>query len=83
MKVVKSGDVAKVTVEVEGAKDVEIRRLICKEDGADNFAMRMFELKPGGCTPLPSIVMSTRYLCLREEAFLFVKERNTNLALNS
>ena len=36
----------------EGAKDVEIRWLISKEDGAENFAMRMFELQPGGHTPL-------------------------------
>ncbi|MFQ5953395.1 MAG: cupin domain-containing protein, partial [Candidatus Omnitrophota bacterium] len=29
-----------------------IRRLISKEDGAENFAMRMFELQPSGYTPL-------------------------------
>jgi len=52
MKVVKSSDIAKKPVEVAGAKDVEIRWLISRDDGADNFAMRMFELKPGGFTPL-------------------------------
>jgi len=31
---------------------VGIRWLISKEDGAQNFAMRMFELQPGGHTPL-------------------------------
>ena len=36
----------------EGAKDVEIRWLISKEDEAENFAMRMFEIQPGGHTPL-------------------------------
>lgn len=52
MKVEKSSSIPKNVVEVEGAKDVEIRWLICKDDGAENFAMRMFELKPGGYTPL-------------------------------
>jgi len=52
MKIEKSSDIAKRPVEVEGAKDAEIRWLISKEDGAENFAMRMFEIKPGGFTPL-------------------------------
>ena len=52
MKIEKSGSIAKVAVETEGAKDVEIRWLISKDDGAKNFAMRMFELQPGGHTPL-------------------------------
>ncbi|MBN1392732.1 MAG: cupin domain-containing protein [Sedimentisphaerales bacterium] len=52
MKVKKSGDIVKHPVEVGGARNTEIRWLISKEDGAKNFAMRMFEIKPGGFTPL-------------------------------
>ena len=52
MKVVKSGDVSKKPVEVEGANGVSIRWLITKDDGAWNFSMRMFELEPAGHTPL-------------------------------
>lgn len=52
MKVEKCDNIVKRPVEVEGARDTEIRWLISKEDGADNFAMRMFEIQPGGCTPL-------------------------------
>jgi quercetin dioxygenase-like cupin family protein len=52
MKIEKSSDVAKRPVEIEGARGTEIRWLISKEDGAENFAMRMFEIKPGGFTPL-------------------------------
>jgi quercetin dioxygenase-like cupin family protein len=52
MKVEKSSNIAKRPVEAEGAKGTEIRWLISKEDGAENFAMRMFEIKPGGFTPL-------------------------------
>ncbi|MHC4207083.1 MAG: cupin domain-containing protein [Planctomycetota bacterium] len=52
MKIEKSSSISKNPVEMEGAKDVGIRWLISKEDGAENFAMRMFELEPGGHTPL-------------------------------
>ena len=52
MKIAKSSSVKKSPVEIEGAKDVEIRWLIAKDDGAENFAMRMFEIQPGGHTPL-------------------------------
>lgn len=37
--------------EEEGVKDTTIRWLITKDDGADNFAMRIFTLQPGGHTP--------------------------------
>jgi len=52
MKIEKSSNIAKSPVQEQGAKGVEIRWLISKEDGAENFAMRMFELQPGGHTPL-------------------------------
>jgi quercetin dioxygenase-like cupin family protein len=37
--------------EVEGYSGVSIRWLISEKDGANNFAMRLFEIKPGGNTP--------------------------------
>jgi quercetin dioxygenase-like cupin family protein len=52
MKIEQSSNIAKVAVEAEGVKDVGVRWLISKDDGAENFAMRMFELQPGGHTPL-------------------------------
>ena len=52
MKVEKSSNIAKKPVEIDGAKGAEMRLLISKADGAQNFAMRMFELQPGGHTPL-------------------------------
>ena len=36
----------------KGIKDLKIRWLISKKDGAENFAMRLFEIKPGGHSPL-------------------------------
>ncbi len=52
MKVEKSSNIDKKPVGIEGAKGVEIRWLISKIDGAENFATRMFELQPAGHTPL-------------------------------
>lgn len=52
MKLENSKNIAKNPVEVDGAKGAEMRLLISKADGAENFAMRMFELQPGGHTPL-------------------------------
>jgi quercetin dioxygenase-like cupin family protein len=52
MKVERSAKIAKMPVNVEGASGVEIRQLISKADGAPTFAMRMFEIEPGGHTPL-------------------------------
>lgn len=44
-------DIALEEVTMEGAKKVKIRWLIAEKDGAPNFAMRMFEVEPGGFTP--------------------------------
>jgi len=52
MKIDKSSNISKSVVAIEGAEGVEVRWLIAKEDGAENFAMRMFELAGGGHTPL-------------------------------
>ena len=50
MKVRHYTEVPAETVE-EGAKGVAIRWLITAKDGAPNFAMRHFEIAPGGHTP--------------------------------
>jgi len=45
-------EVAALPVAMEGAEDVLIRNLITARDGAPNFAMRVFDVAPGGHTPL-------------------------------
>jgi quercetin dioxygenase-like cupin family protein len=52
MRVVHSAEVAARPVEEEGARNTTVRWLISRPEGAANFAMRLFELAPGGCTPL-------------------------------
>ncbi|MCD6469690.1 cupin domain-containing protein [Candidatus Bathyarchaeota archaeon] len=36
----------------EEARGLKVRWLITKEMGAENFAMRLFEMEPGGYSPL-------------------------------
>ncbi|MBN1344935.1 MAG: cupin domain-containing protein [Phycisphaerae bacterium] len=38
-------------VDMEGAKGAHVRWLISQKDGAPTFAMRLFEVAPGGHTP--------------------------------
>jgi quercetin dioxygenase-like cupin family protein len=38
-------------VEMEGAQGCQVRWLVGEPDGAPNFAMRQFEIEPGGHTP--------------------------------
>ena len=52
MKHVHYTDIKAEDVDVKGAKDAKIRWLITKEDGAENFTMRLFDLGPKGHTPL-------------------------------
>lgn len=51
-KVVRASEVEASRVEEEGAEKAWIKWLISKDDGAPNFSMRLFELEPGGRTPL-------------------------------
>ncbi len=52
MKVIHYSDIEPSPVNMDGAEGVTIRWLISDKDGAPNFAMRLFEVEPGGTTPL-------------------------------
>jgi quercetin dioxygenase-like cupin family protein len=54
MKVTHYSDIALEEVNAEGARGAKIRWLIAQKDNAPNFAMRMFEIQPGGFTPYHS-----------------------------
>jgi quercetin dioxygenase-like cupin family protein len=51
MKVQNVGQVELQEVQMEGAHACQVRWLIGQKDGAPNFAMRQFEVAPGGYTP--------------------------------
>ena len=47
-----SNEVIKERPSLEGTERCSLRWLITQEDGAKNYAMRLFELEPGGSIPL-------------------------------
>ncbi|HRW77262.1 MAG TPA: cupin domain-containing protein [Candidatus Sabulitectum sp.] len=51
MMIRKDTDIPASDVTTEGAEGVKIRVIISAEDGAPNFIMRRFTIKPGGHTP--------------------------------
>jgi quercetin dioxygenase-like cupin family protein len=51
MKIKHCTGVALNDVTMEGAAGCKVRWLVGEADGAPNFAMRQFELEPGGHTP--------------------------------
>lgn len=52
MKHVHYSDVDLEVPKEAGAKNVKLRWLISKKDDAHTFAMRLFEVQAGGCSPL-------------------------------
>jgi quercetin dioxygenase-like cupin family protein len=51
MKVNHYESVAQQPVEMEGSRGCRVRWLLGENDGTPNFAMRQFEVAPGGHTP--------------------------------
>ncbi len=51
MKVCNATEIPNRPVEMEGASGCQVRWLVDEKDGAPNFAMRQFEVAPGGHTP--------------------------------
>jgi len=55
----------------EGTSKLRVRWLITKEIGAKNFAMRLFEMEPGGYSPLHSHPWEHEVFILEGEGFVF------------
>ena len=51
MKVEHYESIPAEAIDMEGAQGCQVRWLIGEKDGAPNFAMRQFEVAPGGFTP--------------------------------
>ncbi len=51
MKVQHTTDVQCKPVDMKGAAGCQVRWLVDENDGAPNFAMRQFDVEPGGHTP--------------------------------
>jgi quercetin dioxygenase-like cupin family protein len=52
MRVVRASEVEARPVTEPGASKTTVRWLLARPEGAPTFAMRLFELAPGGSTPL-------------------------------
>lgn len=62
-------------VSESGAKNVYVRWLISKKDGAPNFAMRLFEIKVNGNTPLHTHPWEHEVFLLEGEAKIIVEDK--------
>lgn len=51
MKIIRKEDMEPKIPQMEGIKGVKLRALITDKDGAKNFALRVFDVEPGGNTP--------------------------------
>ena len=52
MKIAHLHEIPSETVEMDGARECKVQLAVSPRDGAPHFAMRVFEIAPGGHTPL-------------------------------
>ena len=68
MKICDYTDVELQQVGEEGARGVSVRWVISKDDGAENFYMRIFDMQPGGNTPFHQHAWEHEVFILEGEA---------------
>ena len=61
-------------VTMEGARKAKIRWLVSSKDGAPNFAMRLFEIEPGGFTPYHAHAWEHENFIVEGEGLLTTEE---------
>jgi quercetin dioxygenase-like cupin family protein len=79
MKHVHYTEVEREDVDDPAASGVKVRWLIGREDGAENFAMRRFDVSPGGHTPHHSHDFEHEVLVLEGRGILKVEDRDEDL----
>jgi len=79
-KVVHYTEVPAEDVKEDDARGVKIRWLISRRDGAENFAMRCFEIEPGGHTPCHSHDWEHEVFILKGEGIVFHNGRKHNVS---
>lgn len=75
MKVTDYRKVPLEDVDMEEAKKVKVRWLISDKDQAENFAMRLFEVGPGGNTPYHSHDWEHEVFILEGEGEVKIEEK--------
>jgi quercetin dioxygenase-like cupin family protein len=79
MKHVHYTDIEREIVDDPAASGVKVRWLITQEDGAKNFAMRRFDVKPGGHTPHHSHDFEHEVFVLEGGGTLKIEDRDEDL----
>lgn len=70
MLIRKPQDVDARAMGMPGAEGVTMRLMVGRDDGAPNFAMRLFEVQPGGCTPRHSHNYEHEIMILQGQALV-------------
>ncbi|RLE54235.1 MAG: cupin [Candidatus Methanomethylicota archaeon] len=78
-KVVHYTEIKCEEVKAENAKNIRIRWLISKKDGAPNFAMRLFETDRNGNSPYHQHPWEHEIFILEGEGKLIVEDREYNI----
>jgi quercetin dioxygenase-like cupin family protein len=63
----------------EGTSELKVRWLITKDIGAENFAMRLFEMEPGGYSPSHSHPWEHEVFILEGEGITIGEDRERRL----
>ncbi len=79
MKITNFKNVEAEEVAEPGAKGVTIRWLISEKDDAPNFAMRLFEMEPGGNTPYHKHKWEHEVFVLEGKGSLVTEQRTFSL----
>ncbi|MEX2112318.1 MAG: cupin domain-containing protein [Pirellulales bacterium] len=72
--------VSQVPVTMEGASGCQVRWLVDEQQGAPNFAMRQFEVAPGGHTPRHSHPYEHEVFVLEGTGVVYEGDREHRLA---
>ena len=79
MKLCSFTDVPATVAEPGGVNGVKMRRVIAEKEGAENFVMRVFEVDPGGNTPLHSHAWEHEVFILTGEGVVWGNGRENPL----
>ena len=79
MKIADFKDVEVEQVKEPGSKGVTVRWLISEKDGAPNFAMRLFEVEPGGFTPYHKHSWEHEVFILEGKGILVAEQKSSPL----
>ena len=80
MKVAHYEKVTQAPVMIEGSSGCQVRWLVDETDGAPNFAMRQFEVAPGGYTPKHSHPFEHEVFVLEGSGVVLEGDREHTLA---